>query len=174
MADTWFNADGLVVDFARSRKILTNRPFAVKTYGATTEVHLKFDLSLITATEETFTTDRDNDGTNDGFNSGDFYIPDQAFLESAEIYMTDTAAAGGTSVAAGTYEVDGTAIDADGLVTATEGVTADLAANDKLVGTGAQVGTAVTQKAYVALVTAGTFTAGKGTLVIKYTRPQYV
>lgn len=164
MSEQWFNADGLKVDFGRENKVRTFRPYAVNTMGTKTEVIFKFDLSDqdTFAAGTTFTTDRDNDGTKDGFNTGDFYIPDQHFIESADIYMTDTAGAGGTSISVGTYQVDGTAIDADGLITTINGATANLSANNKQAGSGAQVGGAVTQDAYVAMTVAGTYTAGKG------------
>lgn len=172
MADTWFNADGLKVDFGRANDVKTFRPYALNTDGVTTEVVYKFDLSdqSIFAAGTTFTTDRDNDGSVDGFNLGDFYIPDQHFIESAVIYMSDTAGAGGTSVSLGTYQVDGTVIDADGLITALNGAVANLSANNKQAGSGALVGTAVTQDSYLALVVAGTFTAGIGEIHIKLTK----
>jgi hypothetical protein len=172
MSTQWFNADGLKVDFGRENTVKNFRPYAVKTDGVTTEVIFKFDLSdqTVFAAGTTFSTDRDNDGSVDGFNTGDFYIPDQHFIESAVIYMSDTAGASGTNISVGTYQVDGTAIDADGLVTTTNGATANLSANNRQAGSGAQVGGAVTQDAYVAMTVAGTYTAGIGELHIKLTK----
>lgn len=171
---TWYNADGLHIATGQDRGRDVNRPNAVKTFGDEHIVKFDFDLSLLAAGVTTFTTDRDNDGTKDGFNKGDAYIPDQAHIISAVVYMTDTGGAGGTSIAVGTYQEDGTAIDADGLVTATNGAVANIGANVDQAGSGAQIGTAVTQNAYVGLTTAGTFTAGKGTVEIRYKRPRYV
>ena len=171
---SWNNPDGLYIEYGRDNARKTNEARYVKGYGATQEIHVKFDLTKIPAGTTDFTSDLDNDGTVDGFNDGDVFIPDQAHIESAEIYMTDEAAAGGTSVAAGLYQKDGSVIDADGLVTVTNGATANLSANAKQAGSGADVATSVTEKNYIALSTVGTFTAGKGTLVVKYTLPRSV
>lgn len=171
---SWFNEDSLVVKGGRDRSRQTYKPQPNKSFGTEHEIVYKFDLTKLTAAQADFTTDRDNDGTVDGFNIGDTYIPDQAHIISANVYMTDTAAAGGTSVQFGTYQVNGTAIDADGLVTASNGATANLGANVDLTGTGALVGTAVTQKSYIAALTAGTFTGGVGALVIRYRLPMSV
>lgn len=167
MANTWFNPDGLNVEYGRARKRQKNQPKAVNTLGHIVEVKFPFDLSVHT-TGTTFTTDRNNDGTADGFNSGDLFIPDQAHILSCEIFMTDTAAAGGTAVTIGTFQVDGTAIDADGFMTAAVATTAAMAANARIAGTGALLNTGVTQKSYVGAVATGTFTAGRGYALIKY------
>lgn len=172
MSTQWFNADGLKVDFGRENTIKSFRPYSVKSFGSQKEVVFRFDLGDQEnfAAGTTFTTDRDNDGTKDGFNEGDFFIPDQAVIDSVDIYMTDEAGAGGTSIAVGTFGVDGTAIDADGLVTATNGAVANLSANNKQAGSGALVGGGVTAKSYVGMVVAGTFTAGKGEMVLRFTQ----
>lgn len=164
---TWFNADSLLVETGRSRKRQKNQPKAVKTLGHIVEVKFPFDLSVHT-TGTTFTTDRNNDGTLDGFNAGDTFIPDQAHILSAEVFMLDTAAASGTSITVGTFQENGTAIDADGLVTAANAATASLTANARVAGSGALLNTGVTQKSYIGLVAAGTFTAGRGYVLIKY------
>jgi hypothetical protein len=83
--------------------------------------------------------------------------------------MTDEAAAGGTSIAVGLFTEAGAEIDLDGLLTATNGATANLGANVDLAGTGALLGTAVTQKGYIGITTVGTYTAGKGRVLIRYT-----
>lgn len=168
MTDTWFTPDGIEVKFGRANKRESGQAKDLKTFANRFVLTLEFDLADMPAGTQ-FPVDRDNDGTADGFATGDRFIPDQAYIESANIYMRDEAAAGGTSLSAGLYQVDGTAIDADGLVTAANGATANLSANAKVTGSGADVGTAVTEKAYVAVTTAGTFTAGKGTLEIVYT-----
>jgi hypothetical protein len=165
----WYNADGLEVRYGRDNAREFNQPKVLKTFGNQGVITLPFDLTKLAAGATSFDTDRDNDGTLDGFNDGSIFIPDQAHIESAVIYMTDTAAAGGTSVSAGLYQQNGTAIDADGLVTAANGATANLSANAKVTGSGADVATSVTEKAYPAITVAGTFTAGVGVLEIKYT-----
>jgi len=165
---SWYNADGLNIEYGRTNTRKANRPQSVKSFGSEQEIQVHFDLAELAA-GTAFPVDRDNDGTNDGFHTGSVSIPDQAIIESAVIYMTDTAAAGGTSVSAGTFQENGSAIDADGLVTAANGATANLSANAKVAGSGADVATSVTEKAYPAITVAGTFTAGVGVLEIKYT-----
>lgn len=167
MADQWFNADSLQVKYGRARKREKNQAKQVNTLGHIVEVKIPFDLSVHT-TGTTFTTDRNNDGTNDGFTTGDTAIPDQAHILSAEVFMFDTAGAGGTAIAVGTYQVDGTAIDVDGLVTATNGAVANLTANARVAGSGALLNTGVTQRSYLGIVATGTFTAGKGYVLVKY------
>ena len=168
---TWNNADGLYIEYGRANKGKPWRPYSVKSFGAQKEVVFEFDLANeVFDAGVTYTADLNNDGTLDGFTLGDFAIPDQAIIDSCDVYMSDEAGAGGTSVAVGTFTLDGTAIDADGLLTATEGAVAALTANTKVAGSsGAQLGAGVTQAAYVAMTVAGTFTAGKGRVVIRYT-----
>lgn len=162
-----YNADGLSIDMGRDRGRKYNRPEVVNTLGHIVEVKFPFDLSKHT-TGTTFTTDRNNDGTKDGFNTGDCAIPDQAHILSCEVFMFDTAAASGTAITIGTFQEDGTAIDADGLMTAAVATTAAMAANARIAGTGALLNTGVTQRSYLGLVASGTFTAGKGYALIKY------
>lgn len=180
MSGTWYNADGLVIRYpefySKTDPHVRNRLRKVVTEGVEQQLILEFDLSLLADTETTFTTDRDNDGALDGFTMGDPFIPAGSVILSADVFMTGTAAAGGTSIAVGTYQEDGTAIDVDGLVTTTNGATANLTARDRAIGTGAQISDAtgeagVAENAWVGLVVAGTFTAGKGAVVVKYVLP---
>lgn len=170
---TWYNADGLEIKYGRSNEREKNQVKSVKSFGHTQELVINFDLDGVSG-ETLFDTDRDNDGTLDGFNTGSVAIPDQAYIESAEVYLSDEAGAGGTSIAVGTYQEDGTAIDDDGLVTAVNGAVANLTANTKVTGSGALIGSGVTQRSFVAVKAVGTFTAGKGSVIIKYTLPQTV
>lgn len=167
---SWYNADGLLVTGGRDRVRETGQAHEPKSFGVEHSIIINFDLEGAARTE--YTTDRNNDGTKDGFNTGDAFIPDQAHIVSATAYMSDEAAAGGTALIVGTYQENGTAIDADGLITAINGADANLGANVDLTGTGALVGTAVTQKSYVGWSTTGTHTAGKGMIVIKYVKLQ--
>ena len=163
---TWYTPDGVHIATGRDRARDSGRAVETKTFGVEHQIVINFDLEGAARTE--FTTDRDNDGTKDGFNDADQFIPDQAHIVSATAYMSDEAAAGGTALIVGTYQQDGTAIDADGLITAANGADANLGANVDLAGTGALVGTAVTQKSYVGWSTTGTHTAGKGMVIVKY------
>lgn len=171
MTGTWYNADGLKVRYPEFYKEdgSKNRANLVNSYGREREIVIDFDLELLGANGVSFTTDRDNDGTVDGFNEGDVTIPAGAIVTSAEIFV-DEAAAGGTSVALGGFEADGSAIDADGLVTAANGATANLTLGGRVAGSGADINTNIstTLDAHLALTVVGTFTAGKGRVVVKY------
>lgn len=164
----WFNADGLNVTGGRDTGIDKNAPVVVNSYGRTREVVVPFDLALLTAAETYFTTDRDNDGVTDGFNLGDTVIPSGAHVESADMYFTE-AAVGGTSLRFGTFELDGTVVDDDGFITNTEAVTASMTVGAKITGAGVRIGTGMPSDVYMGLRPVGTYTAGKGTIVIKYT-----
>lgn len=164
---TWYNPDGLLVEDGRDRRRKFNQAKQVVTAGHIQEIKIPFDLAIL-GTGTTYTTDRNNDGTKDGFNTGDCFIPDQAHVLSAEVFMFDTAAAGGTAITVGTFTETGTAIDADGFVTAAVATNAAMAANARLAGNGAQINTALTQPGYVGIVATGTFTAGKGYVLIRY------
>jgi hypothetical protein len=166
---TWFNADGLRIKHGRENKRENSFVVkSVKTFGTETELVIDFDLASAPAGTQ-FTTDRNNDGTKDGFFLGDVHLPNGALPTSAVLIMTDEAAAGGTSLTLGAYQLDGTVIDADGFITAANASTANMSANADVTGTGADLGVAVTQDTYLGITTAGTFTAGKGSIVVKYT-----
>ena len=102
-------------------------------------------------------------------------IPTNSFIVSARFYV-DAVWVGGTSIAFGTTESDGTAIDPDGLITATQGATANIdAIGDWLVGTGAQIGTSIAptyDDAQISFLVVGTYTAGSGRLVVEYLLPK--
>lgn len=181
MAAPYVNADGLQVYFGdtwRDGKNFTNRARAVKTEGAIKQIVFDYDLSKIAASTVSYTSDLNNDGTNDGFNTGDTYLPANSSVLRVTLFVK-TLAAGGTSITLGTYGLTGTAIDADGLITATEGVLANLdtAIGARVYGAGAYVATAVdtagigTADGYIGLAAAGTFTAGTGRILIEYVDP---
>lgn len=173
----WTNADGLVVrqpqDFAKNLNG-ENRTTYLVTYGAINQLEIDVNLAKIAGGTVNFTSDLNNDNTLDGFNSGDVYIPAGASVVRVT-WVTTEGAVGGTSFTVGTYLENGTAIGATSLLTATEGVLANVNAVGKRVyGAGSLVaataGTAGvgTADAYVGIGTTGTFTAGKGRLIIEY------
>lgn len=162
---TWKNSDGLFVRFGRDvgkREAASGtgagvqRGSVVRTAGNIIE--LTFEVDLQGAARTTFTADRNNDGTLDGFILGlDTPLPSGAKILSVDTVALETPA-GGTTWALGTYQVDGTAIDADGL-TAASAVAQG--------ADGAQVGTVLSQDAYVAAATVGTYTAGKLQVIVR-------
>jgi hypothetical protein len=176
----WQNADGLTVKFAgyfRDPANSTNKVHDLVVAGAVKQIEIDFDLTRIPTGTVSYTTDLNNDGTKDGFNLGDGYFPANSSVLRAALVMSE-AAVGGTSFTAGTYTIAGAAIAATGLVTATEGVLANVNAIGKRVyGAGALVAAAAgtagvgTADAFVGISTTGTFTAGKGRLIIEYVDP---
>ena len=167
MSDQWFNEDGLLVRFGSEQGRETSGFSAVVvTAGAKKQIVIKFTYDNLPG----FTTDRDNDGTVDGWAELDTCIPANSYITNATLIVT-TPFAGGTSITFGTNEMDGTVIDADGLDVI---AVANLAANDVVVMDGAQVGgtaTVGTDGAFVRATAAGTFTAGAATVVIEYIEP---
>jgi hypothetical protein len=177
----WVNPDGLKVPFGNYYKTpanFVNRARALPSKGGLIkEIVIDYDLAKLGADGVSYTTDINNDGTVDGFTTGDCYLPANASVLRV-VSVTSVAAVGGTSITLGTFALDGTAIDADGLITATEGVIA----NQNLVGgrtygAGAYVATSVdtpgigTADGYLAITASGTYTAGKGRILIEYIDP---
>lgn len=176
----WQNSDGLTVRFPIdfiSNPRAVNRVTALNTRGAIKELEIDVDLTKIPTGTVSYTSDLNNDGTLDGFNTGDTYLPaDSSVLRIT--WIAKDAAAGGTSFTVGTYALTGAAIDADGLITATEGVLANTnAAGKRIYGAGAYVATTAgtpgvgTADAYIGVSTTGTFTAGTARLIIEYIDP---
>jgi hypothetical protein len=181
MSAPWTNPDGLQVKFGnyyREAGNFVNVARALPSKGGLVkEIVIDYDLAELGANGVSYTSDLNNDGTRDGFNTGDCCLPANASVLRV-LSVTSVAAAGGTSIALGTFALDGTAIDADGLITATEGVVA----NQNLVGgrtygAGAYVATSVdtpgigTADGYLAITAVGTYTAGKGRILIEYIDP---
>lgn len=173
----WHNADGLEVPYGgyyRDPTNFVNKGWELSTLGGIKQIEMDFDLSAVPAGTTYFTTDLNNDGTNDGFNDGDPRFPANASVLRVTMIMT-TAAVGGTSFTLGTYQITGAALGATSLITATEGVIANVNAIGKRVfGNGSLVQTAAgtagvgASNAYIGLSTVGAFTAGKGKILIEY------
>lgn len=177
----WINPDGLKVPFGNYYKTpanFVNRPRALASQGGLIKhIIIDYDLAKLGADGVSYTTDLNNDGVVDGFTTGDCYLPANASVLRC-IVVASEAAVGGTSITLGTFGLTGTAIDADGLITATEGVIANLnTVGGRTYGAGVYVATSVdtagvgTADAYLALTAAGTFTAGKGKILIAYIDP---
>jgi hypothetical protein len=116
-----------------------------------------------------FDADASGGSTPDSFSDAAARIPALSGIVSARFLVT-TPFAGGTSYTVGLYTKAGAAIDADGLLTAAQLATANIdAAGDFIVGSGALVEATVgAADAYLLMAASGTFTAGKGRLVIEY------
>lgn len=150
---TWMNGDGLLVRFGARQGERKDKAGVVRTAGNRRELVLRLDLAG--AARTIFSTDRNNDGTLDGFTVGlDTPLPSGAKIKSFDLIQIE-APAGGTSFTIGTFLLDGTAVDDDGIRVS--------AGTD-----GAQVGTQLTADAYVTAKTTGTYTAGIYECTIQY------
>jgi hypothetical protein len=175
MASNWYNADGLNVkqhgEYEREQRNFVNRVRALNIEGAEKCLIMDIDLELVGASATWKPADRNNDGTNDGFTKEDAYLPIGSAITRAYMKTTEIAA-GGTDFVVGTYQEDGDTIDADAVLDATDGAAANMSAVGEMVPvTGALMTLAtagVTENAWLAVTTNGTFTAGKGTLYIFY------
>lgn len=158
----WYNDDGLLVHFdQRDASSIMAGP---RTAGVLRHMVVDFNYDNL----PNFTTDSDNDGTNDAFSGQDPFLPAGAVITRVWLVVT-TSFAGGTSYDVGLYDEDGTVIDADGLIAAA--AVADMTAGDVVKGAGALVdGTSTIggSNAYLVAAATDTFTAGAGKLYIEY------
>lgn len=160
----WQNSDGLTVRFGQDQARETQSLMAKSAQAGPKEY---MEVAINYDDLPTFTTDLNNDGTNNGFSDQDAYIPAGAYITKASLIVT-TAFAGGTSYNIGTYNQAGTVIDADGIDAGV--LTAALAANLAVACNGALVGGTglITADSYLVVAATGTFTAGAAKLVIEY------
>lgn len=150
--NTWVNDDGLLVRYGTSQGDRGARPGSTQSNSKQQELILEVELTG--AARTIYSTDNNNDGTLDGFSSLDGLLPANAFITGQRAIVLVTPA-GGTNYAVGTYQTDGTVDDADGIRT-TAGAN------------GVQVGTQLTAARNVAVVTTGTYTAGRVKIIIDY------
>lgn len=148
----WVNDDGLQVRYGLNQGVRGAKP--ASTNSTSKEQELVLEVDLEGAARTIYSADLNNDGTLDGFTDLDATLPAGAHISGQRVIVLE-ALAGGTNYAVGTYQKNGTAVDADGIrVTA---------------GTdGALVGTTLAAAANVAVVTTGTYTAGKVKIIINY------
>lgn len=174
----WQNADGLYIEQPQDKSRnpnSENEASYLVTYGARNQIEV--DVNFLKLTQNggnNFSADLNNDGTRDGFHGQEVYIPHDASILQAYFVSTE-AAAGGTSFTVGLRTAAGAVINDTGIFTATEGVLANInAVGKRTFGAGAYVaataGTAGigSANAYVYIATTGSFTAGKGRLIIEY------
>lgn len=175
----WTNADGVQVRFGQDwadPALRKNRPGTLRVAGARKQIETDVVLKLLPAGVVNFSADLNNDGTKDGFYNGDVHLPAHASITGVYLVSGETAV-GGTSIAVGLYKADGTPIAATGLITATAGVTANMAIGERINGDGtltpATAGTSGVgpDPAFIGITATGTFTAGKARLVVEYIDP---
>jgi hypothetical protein len=162
----WYNADGLKVRFHGEEDT------AFTGLAKDVEHVLVVDYNAVTGDGLKFTTDRNNNGTNDGWSGEDAFIPAGAYITDAYILVTEAFTDSGSdaTLTIGLAQEDGTVIDADG-IDATIAFTALNATTDVVACDGDYVGRALklAANAYLyATVASGPFTAGKAKIVVKY------
>lgn len=185
MSGTWVNADGVRVPFGQyhtnPRNHGVNRARGLNAFGSIKQIEIDYDLTHVPAGGTFYPTDLNNNGTPNGFTEHDACIPARAAILRAYLVASESAA-GGTNINVGVYEKDGTAIDADGIFAAV--ITADMAVGEVTAGNGALVLHSQTlganrtgaasvgaDDAFVSLSATGTFTAGKGRIIVEYLDP---
>jgi len=124
-----------------------------------------------------FDADAGSGSTPDSFSGAMPFIPAGSTIYDA-VFIVQEIFDNGTSYTVGTHEQDGTAIDADGIFTGTALAEANLTAGAVLTADGVDVvktsGTfdgavvSTTDNAYVRVAASGSFTSGKGRLLITY------
>lgn len=154
MATYWTNDDGLTVRFG-TRETEVNKGAQASTAGVVQQIVVDVDATKI------------GSSASDNLSVSAF-VPAGSLVRSAELIVDEAFVGGGTSTLdVGTYDADGTAIDADGLLAGV--AEASLTADTLVVGAGAQVGAVVNSDAYVSMTFgAAAFTAGSGKLVVEY------
>lgn len=155
MSTTWVNNDGLVIKFGPDRH-KDRRPGVINDNDPIETAEVAFDYENLPSAQ-----------ASDG---GIFNLPAGSYLVEAYIEV-GTAWVGGTSLSVGTEQQDGTDIDIDGIFNTTELATANLTAGAVIkAAAGADIGTVIdaSNDAYIAVVAAGTFTAGTAKLIVKY------
>lgn len=152
------NNDGLEVRFGSDIGKRGMRAAVTTGAGKRRELVLEIDLPKLGAGGTGFTSDLNNDGTNEAFNPSNTPLPVGAIIDQVRIVEL-VAPAGGTGIVIGTYRESGAVVDDDGITTNIAGTA------------GAQVGTAVLQATgpwFVAAKATGTYTAGKIKVVIEF------
>lgn len=149
----WKNADGLEVGFGSrdTRNLLAG---TIETKGQRRQVEL----------EVYFSKDSKEASVRGAV------IPAGATVLSAHLNVKE-AFVGGTSVAVGVINTDGTSAVAGGLVTATQGAVASLTKGASIVGTGATKGTIAAAPLNLTTTFVGTFTAGRASVLVEYIMP---
>lgn len=149
---TWVNDDGLLVRYGLNQG--KRNAAAGVTNSTSKQQELVLEVELTGAARTIYSTDLNNDGTNDGFSGLDTTLPAGAVITGQRVVVLETPA-GGTNYTVGTFQANGTAVDADGIRVAA--------------GTnGALVGTQLAAAANVTAVTTGTYTAGKVKVIVDY------
>lgn len=141
---TWTNADGVEVGFGTRNKV-NDKAASVRTTGRVNQLVVNLFGSDLPGTGAT--------------NSKDCAIPAGAVIKDVTL---EVITAGTGTITVGTKELDGTAIDADGLLSAVNTASVGVAGTD-----GSLIGTRVSQDSYIS-TSAATAGALEGILTVEY------
>lgn len=157
--EVFLNADGLNIGFG-TRDVAENQGQKIATSGV--EETIVFDLNDAVALDLT-TLDVSSDAVVHGAE-----IPAGSYIVSAKLVVKTAFASGGApTLDIGTYDADGVAVDANGLLAAT--ALGALGAGADVDGAGAQVDSVVTQAVRIgANRNVAAYTAGAAQVVVKY------
>lgn len=162
-SDTWINADGLPVRFARGAQVdaVVGAPW---TQGEILTLIADIDYKRLPTFQSDDTT---------GVIYGDYpnaALPVGAYFLDATLYVTTAFTGSSAALTLGLVQKDGTEIDNNGFFTSTNGAVANLGAGAQMAGTGALIKATNATVGYLwAAVTGASFTNGEGKLVIRYT-----
>ncbi len=146
--NTWTNADGLTIGFgAADTKNL--EAGSIQTKGRVHQIELEVYY--------------DQDPNTPSVKNA--YVPAGAHILRADLAISESFV-GGTNLKAGTVRSSDGSTDSDALILAT--TPANLTANSVVVGTGAIVGDVTANDFQLSYATTGSFTAGRGTLLVEY------
>lgn len=163
MSSLYTNIDGLTQAYgnvrASGREGYTKK---LSTFGARNQLIIDFDFSTLSVFDE----GDPQSSTMDAFSELMAYIPEGAGIIAASILPIDDF---DENLIVGTYEKDGTVVDADGLLEATT----PTVAGGVEVGGGAQIGDVTGDDLYLVIANAiggAPNTEGRGRLVVEYVK----
>jgi len=143
----WINDDGIRVGFG-GQIANNNDAGSVNTKGLIKEVKMTVEAGNLQSVGEAITTANAD-------------MIGDVFLVSADLNVFETF---DEAIEVGTMQIDGTEIDQDGLIE-----TGAHAADTRVEGEGAQLGTAIGERAYLAVTPTGAEpTTGRAQLIVRY------
>ena len=156
---SWMDSDGLYRQYGVTKAVPTTAGDYLM-YGETREIELTIDLTTLTTSPviQANTT---------------FFGEDTVLIESVEVF-TEVAAVGGTSFSVGLVKLDRTTVISNtaflaAVVIADHNVLGERTVYSAGIATaGANVGTVVADPGYITALAAGTYSAGRVKVRIKY------
>lgn len=155
---SWMNNDGLYLEFG-VQKTLPATGGDYKSFGELRVAELTIDLTTLTTTPV--------------IQDDNLFIGTNMFIEQVEV-DTEVAATGGTSFSVGTMGLDRTTVDSNTKFVNAQVIASHDAAGEKTILTqgstsaGGGIGGTLSAPMYVTALAAGTYTAGRVKVRIKY------